>query len=389
MEPLKLLNTYRYWKDLPHQNAAILWLESQLTSTQLAEFTRRWREAPARPVVEMLMTPTERRHRGLIVFDLALMVSDRPVDRVSVFSGAPSAQVLLHPRQDYSGSLRPIPEGVWTIGAPEKSPIGSWGEGIGEWWVPLEPKHRVNNRTAIGIHLDANYANAPGSAGCIVTRTAAELQRILSWLWGQTKPTQLVVDYGTGYLAEIGYRRSSTLTGQAWCESHLRDDQSIVAIAVGVAEGNRTPTGGYTQHYRGHTDPGNQRRNLGSFSYQGRASSPQEADRIWLDKLRRELVPRYLQACQKAKIPPENLFLFVNACDLFTQAPLAAVDKGGLLEQFPISDEDEMIKARVKSFYNPHTGRLEAAGFGNDVRRLTADQSRRVNALMSVIRRRS
>lgn len=46
------------------------------------------------------------------------------------------------------------------------------------------------------------------------------------------------------------------------------------AIVVGTSEGNRTPNGGFTASYGGHTDPGNAKHNRGSFSYQGAARTP-------------------------------------------------------------------------------------------------------------------
>ena len=60
---------------------------------------------------------------------------------------------------------------------------------------------------------------------------------------------------------------------------------SLVARAVGSAEGTRTPDGGYTAAYYGHVDPGNQKWNLGSFSYQHGAKSPADADTKQLKRL--------------------------------------------------------------------------------------------------------
>lgn len=41
-----LLDTYRYFKDLSHQQQAIAYLESQLSAEAKDEFARKWREAP-------------------------------------------------------------------------------------------------------------------------------------------------------------------------------------------------------------------------------------------------------------------------------------------------------------------------------------------------------
>jgi hypothetical protein len=63
---------------------------------------------------------------------------------------------------------------------------------------------------------------------------------------------------------------------------------SLVARAVGSAEGTRTPEGHRNPAYYGHVDPGNGVWNLGSFSYQHGASSPEEADAKQLARLRQQ-----------------------------------------------------------------------------------------------------
>lgn len=166
----------------------------------------------------------------------------------------------------------------------------------------------------------------------------------------------------------------------------------LVAVAVGYSEGNRTPDGGFTGSYSGHTDPGNQRRNQGSFSYQHPAYSPKEADLRQLNKLR-ETLPLYRKTAEDAGLDPNNAFLFLNFCDLFTQSEAATLLSGGLLSQFRrLAKEglsvDSMVAARVRSYYDPRTGKLDAPGFGNKLERLTADQRRRTEALVEVLRQR-
>src|SRR5579883_982546 len=63
---------------------------------------------------------------------------------------------------------------------------------------------------------------------------------------------------------------------------------SLVARTVGHAEGTRTADGHKTRAYYGHTDPGNGVWNLGSFSYQHAASSPEDADAKQLARLKRQ-----------------------------------------------------------------------------------------------------
>lgn len=43
---VKILDTYRFFRDLPHQQQAIQWLESQLSREVLTQFTQKWRSQP-------------------------------------------------------------------------------------------------------------------------------------------------------------------------------------------------------------------------------------------------------------------------------------------------------------------------------------------------------
>ncbi len=92
---------------------------------------------------------------GLIQFDFDLMNSKgQRLDRVVVCSGAPSAQVLLPAEKDFSGSMRPIPEGNWK----------NWQGGVQSKWLGR----------GIGTVLDILNPNQPetqpichwNSSGC-------------------------------------------------------------------------------------------------------------------------------------------------------------------------------------------------------------------------------
>lgn len=165
------------------------------------------------------------------------------------------------------------------------------------------------------------------------------------------------------------------------------------AIIVGTSEGNRTPTGGFKDSYQGHTDPGNNAANIGSFSYQahqGGASTPQQADALWNKKLEGQM-PAYQQAARAAGLDPNNALLASNFADLYTQSPEAATGKGGFLDQLKTVGQnggatpENILKARMESYKDPSTGRLDAPGFGNDPQRLLADQQRRMGALDSAL----
>ncbi len=171
---------------------------------------------------------------------------------------------------------------------------------------------------------------------------------------------------------------------------------SLIARAVGHSEGNRTTEGGFNGSYKGHIDPGNSAYNIGSFSYQvkqGGASTPEQADELWMGKLKAEM-PKYEAAAKAAGLNPADSRLLANFCDLYTQSPLAATAKGGFLDRMGEiakgnSSYEAIIAARVNSYRNPGSGAIDAPGFGNSESRLKTDQDRRMSALEAVLKRES
>ncbi|HIK31675.1 MAG TPA: S-layer homology domain-containing protein [Oscillatoriales cyanobacterium M59_W2019_021] len=153
-------------------------------------------------------------------------------------------------------------------------------------------------------------------------------------------------------------------------------------IAIGMAEGTRTVDGRPTRAYWGHTDPGNGARNLGSFSYQHGARSPQEADLLQLQRLYPHI--NALQATAEAYGMQLSVMELIAGVDLANQAPLATPHYIGLLKQAHDLGYDEMqsiLEARAHSYINPDTQQLEAGGFRNDWYRLRTDQARRLAAM--------
>jgi lysozyme family protein len=55
--PIELLNVFKYYGQMPHQDAAIVWLQQQLPTALLAEFAVRWRANP-NPVIPTVAPPT-------------------------------------------------------------------------------------------------------------------------------------------------------------------------------------------------------------------------------------------------------------------------------------------------------------------------------------------
>lgn len=171
----------------------------------------------------------------------------------------------------------------------------------------------------------------------------------------------------------------------------LEDDMGLVAIAVGTAEGTRTPVGQFTKAYRGHTDLGNGRNNQGSFSYQGAAANPKIADILQLSKIRQTLLPIF-ERHWTLTIPlgSDKILLFVTACDVFTQSEAACLGVNGFLDQLKtLRDDRTLIDIRVDSFFDPVTNTFNAPGFGNDPNAVRADQIRRqecIDAAISIFR---
>ncbi|MDA0266842.1 MAG: hypothetical protein O2890_04790 [Cyanobacteria bacterium] len=165
--------------------------------------------------------------------------------------------------------------------------------------------------------------------------------------------------------------------------------ESLVARAVGSAEGTRTPDGQRTPAYFGHTDPGNAVWNLGSFSYQHGASSPVEADQKQLQRLRSQA--EQLQEKAAAHDLELSEVALLNGIDLANQAPMAALDRWGYIErlaqaqQSGLPEEEAIVWARTRAFLDPDTQRWNAPGLGNTIGGISADQTRRVRAIARAI----
>ncbi|MBD2460021.1 hypothetical protein H6G89_03090 [Oscillatoria sp. FACHB-1407] len=163
---------------------------------------------------------------------------------------------------------------------------------------------------------------------------------------------------------------------------------SLVAKAVGSAEGTRTPDGGRTWAYYGHVDPGNGVWNIGSFSYQHGAKTPEEADEKQLRRLQRQAVELRHQATEKGF--EMTLEEELNGIDLANQSPAAALDRGYIIwlntaRHMGLTGSDAVLWARTRSYLDPDSGRWSAPGLGNNIHSITQDQERRMNAVNRAI----
>jgi lysozyme len=172
---------------------------------------------------------------GRLFKDLALELRNggKVVDSIPAISGGPARQdePFVHPAQDWSGSNRPIPEGVYSIGSVAK---GRFAPGIGDVWIPLPvvAEFDVNDRSAFGFHLDANAATAPGSAGCVVFPERAHLDRLLDWLKPARRPKELVVDWRTGFLAEHGFEAMAASGAAFTATSETPSQTSVTGLKL-------------------------------------------------------------------------------------------------------------------------------------------------------------
>lgn len=154
-------------------------------------------------------------------------------------------------------------------------------------------------------------------------------------------------------------------------------------IGIGQAEGTLNEDGSPTSLYYGHTDPGNGAKNLGFGSWQASpVNSAQEGDEKAFNRIKNECVPHAIESFKREKIQL-TARLLVEQCDMFIQAPLAAVDFTSRLND----KGGDIVAARVESYVNPKTGNLEASGFKNDKSWLLHDQSRRSGEIEDALAR--
>ena len=167
----------------------------------------------------------------------------------------------------------------------------------------------------------------------------------------------------------------------------ITNDKHSYFVAIGIAEGTRTASGGYTKAYYGHRDPSGDNWNRGTVSG-GRGAmrgmSPQQVDRVWMGTLTRIRNGSRLQALGLMPNTQGWNRLMFNILDLRVQAPAALRDATGFSTNSKADstgfDGRSNCQARADSFYSPTTGRLDASGFGNNYSRLFADQRSRAGA---------
>ena len=156
-------------------------------------------------------------------------------------------------------------------------------------------------------------------------------------------------------------------------------------VSIGIAEGTRTPDGGYTKAWFGHTDPGDGNANRGTVSG-GRGPTagmtPEQVDNYYmktLTTLSLAAAPVLQSYGMKPNAQVWHRALF-NYLDLYVQSPVAARD---FLRKIPEalqagSQIEAFAKIRADSYKDPTTGRLYTSF--NSYADLLRDQRSRAGA---------
>lgn len=198
----------------------------------------------------------------------------------------------------------------------------------------------------------------------------------LAKAWKEKRPT---VDMSVAPLPQVPATAAAASVPLA-----VSSDKHPFFIAIGIAEGTRTPSGGYTRAYYGHGDPADGNSNKGTVSGGGAREplgGPAQVDRVWMGRLTQKAIsvaPLLQRLGLKPGTQGWNRVMF-NVLDLAVQSPAASngfIQRLARVKRQGLSVES-IAKARADAFYSPTTGRLDAPGFGNNYSRLFADQRSR------------
>lgn len=209
MSVINLLDAFKYYKGTTGQVEAANYLNNLLTDPQKVEFQDLYRKAPPpaaeekkREVYLYSKWSGKYDEYGLKIFGMYLINGDQVVDKIAFCSGQSYAQDVVWPLDDYSGSMRPCPEGVYDLGAIDDLGYdpGS-GDGFGQFVIPLIPRAKIK-RSELLAHADRNRLTSPGSAGCTTPYSVEKMMVLIGWVRQKAGPKYLVVDHGLGFLAK-------------------------------------------------------------------------------------------------------------------------------------------------------------------------------------------
>ena len=226
---------------------------------------------------------------------------------------------------------------------------------------PMEEEQEVSSAlqsfkqglfTIANVAVDVLTGAAPASAQVEFEDNAGELAQV----WARKKP----LGVGTPPLPQINGNvvvRTVPIS--------MSTPRHPYFVAIGIAEGTRTPDGGFTKAWFGHGDPGDGNYNRGTVSGgrgPTRGMTPEQVDNYYMKELTGlalAVAPVLQQYGMKPNAQIWHRTLF-NYLDLHVQSPAAARDflrkipeaikAGGQIEAF--------AKIRADSYRDPATGRL-------------------------------
>jgi predicted chitinase len=200
-------NMAKYYKGLDGQEEALRFIDSILTPEErlTAEALYRNNSEPLLPKGEIYVYckwSGAWDEFGNKVFGMYLINDGQVIDKIACTSGQDYAQDVVWPLDDKSGSMRPLPEGVYDFGKLDDlgyDPGSS--DGFGQWVYPLIPRAAIK-RSKLLIHADRNRRTSPGSAGCLCPYSLDTMFRFVKWMSAAAKPQFLVMDHELGFLAK-------------------------------------------------------------------------------------------------------------------------------------------------------------------------------------------
>lgn len=310
--------------------------------------------------------------------DMALTFGLPPVDAIA--SPIPNPLATDPPTASTAAIHTQQPDTPLTM--PQTAASPPIQEAAADRSVPLPPPPPRFESAPTAVQVAQAQGVPPQPATSINSNQAADSANLMPWLEFEDTPAPKTASSSNTALPApppphaTDYQLDHLFAGGA---------NSLIARVVGSAEGTRTAAGDRTPAYYGHVDPGNGAWNLGSFSYQHGASSPEEADERQLQRLLQQA--QQLQQRAQAFGLTLSLKEALNGIDLANQAPMAALERGGYIDwlaearQLNMPTEEAIVWARTRSFLDPDTQQWNAPGLGNTVHSITQDQERRMRAI--------
>jgi lysozyme family protein len=201
---IDLKNVFQWWRGLPHQVAAVEYLQGEISNEDLAEFARIWRSepVPASPVYQVRFRMATGNSDDLLLGKLEFILNSKTYNEITCTSSLPGRQ--------YSGSWNRkgglIPPSSMVkakagVGLTLKTePIFMPNvTGVSGNFYPIAPfsiSTDGSTRGDFGFHFDAGVV---GSLGCLIATTEkgwAAGQRELKRIAGLgIRSIELIVEY--------------------------------------------------------------------------------------------------------------------------------------------------------------------------------------------------